>query len=150
VAPKAELYAVRVFGCEGSTDVTVDAIEWAVDNDMDVINMSLGSTFGGADDPSSVAAANAVRAGVVVVASAGNDGTNYYMAGAPAAGDGVIAVAATDATPTYPGANLTFEGGSIQAQNSNGAKFTDNTSYRVVVLGTPGAVGLGGVSLVEK
>jgi len=143
VAPKAELYAVRVFGCEGSTDVTVDAIEWAVDNDMDVINMSLGSTFGGADDPSSVAAANAVKAGVVVVASAGNDGTNYYMAGAPAAGDGVISVAATDATPTYPGANLTFEGGSIQAQNSNGAKFTDNTSYRVVVLGTPGAVGLG-------
>ncbi|MET0592880.1 MAG: S8 family serine peptidase, partial [Polyangiaceae bacterium] len=106
VAPKADLYAVRVFGCEGSTDVTVDAIEWAVDNDMDVINMSLGSTFGGADDPSSVAAANAVKAGVIVVASAGNDGTNNYMAGAPASGDGVISVAATDATPTYPGATL--------------------------------------------
>src|SRR5438046_6156845 len=30
VAPKADLYAVRVFGCEGPTDVTVDAIEWAV------------------------------------------------------------------------------------------------------------------------
>ena len=143
VAPKADLYAVRVFGCEGSTDVTVDAIEWSVDNDMDVINMSLGSTFGGADDPSSVAAANAVRAGVVVVASAGNDGTNYYMAGAPASGDGVISVAATDAAPSYPGANLTFEGGSIQAVNANGAQFTDGTGYRVVVLGTPGAVGLG-------
>jgi subtilisin family serine protease len=143
VAPKADLYAVRVFGCEGSTDVTVDAIEWAVDNDMDVINMSLGSTFGGADDPSSVAAANAVKAGVVVVASAGNDGTNNYMAGAPASGDGVISVAATDATPTYPGAMLAFEGGSIQAQNSNNATFTDGTGYRVVVLGTPAAVGLG-------
>ena len=46
VAPKADIYAIRVFGCEGSTDVTVDAIEWAVDNDMDVINMSLGSPFG--------------------------------------------------------------------------------------------------------
>ena len=31
VAPKADIYGVRVFGCEGSTDVTVDAIEWAVD-----------------------------------------------------------------------------------------------------------------------
>ena len=143
VAPKADLYAVRVFGCEGSTDVTVDAIEWAVDNDMDVINMSLGSTFGGADDPSSVAAANAVRAGVVVVASAGNDGTNYYMAGAPASGDGVISVAATDVAPTFPGANLTFEGGSIQALNANGAQFANGTGYRVVVLGTPGAVSLG-------
>ena len=52
VAPKADLYAVRVFGCDGSTDVTVDAIEWAVANDMDVINMSLGSPFGTKDDPS--------------------------------------------------------------------------------------------------
>ena len=46
VAPKADLYALRVFGCEGSTDVIVDAIDWAVDHDMDVINMSLGSSFG--------------------------------------------------------------------------------------------------------
>ncbi len=30
VAPKADLYAIRVFGCDGSTDMTVDAIEWAV------------------------------------------------------------------------------------------------------------------------
>ena len=34
VAPKADLYAVRVFGCEGSTDVVTEAIDWAVDNDM--------------------------------------------------------------------------------------------------------------------
>ena len=30
VAPKADIYGIRVFGCEGSTDVTVDAIEWAI------------------------------------------------------------------------------------------------------------------------
>jgi minor extracellular serine protease Vpr len=52
MAPKADLYAVRVFGCAGSTDVVSDAIEWSVDNGMDVINMSLGSPFGGTDDPS--------------------------------------------------------------------------------------------------
>src|SRR5262249_45594268 len=49
VAPKADLYAVRVFGCEGSTDVVTEALDWAVDNDMDVVNMSLGADFGSGD-----------------------------------------------------------------------------------------------------
>jgi hypothetical protein len=110
---------------------------------MDVINMSLGSDFGAPDDPSAIAARNAVRSGVIVAASAGNAGNNFYMAGSPASGDGVLSVAATDATPTFPGALLAAGGSSIQAQNSNGATFADGTSYRVVVLGTPGAVGLG-------
>jgi len=85
VAPKADLYSIRVFGCQGSTDVTVDAIEWAVDHDMDVINMSLGSPFGTAEDPSAVAASNAARAGVIVVASAGNEGSAPYIVGSPPA-----------------------------------------------------------------
>jgi subtilisin family serine protease len=84
VAPKADIYSVRVFGCSGSTDVTVDAIEWAVDNDMDVINMSLGSSFGTNDDPSAVATTNAAKAGVVVVTSAGNSGPSQYITGSPA------------------------------------------------------------------
>src|SRR5579862_2982501 len=46
VAPKANLYAVRVFGCAGSTEVVTEAIEWAVQNGMDVISMSLGADFG--------------------------------------------------------------------------------------------------------
>ena len=74
VAPQAELYGLRVFGCDGSTDVTVEAIDWAVDHDMDVINMSLGSSFGRGDDPSAVASTNAAASGVIVVASAGNSG----------------------------------------------------------------------------
>ena len=84
VAPKADIYGLRVFGCEGSTDVTVDAIEWAVDHDMDVINMSLGSSFGTADDPSAVASTNAAKSGVIVVTSAGNSGPNQYITGSPA------------------------------------------------------------------
>ena len=75
VAPKADLYAVRVFGCEGSTDVVTEAIEWAIDNDMDVINMSLGSNFGPSDTADALAADDASKAGVVVV-SRGNAGTS--------------------------------------------------------------------------
>ena len=99
VAPKADLYAIRVFGCDGSTDVTVDAIEWAVDNDMDVINMSLGSSFGTNEDPSAEASTNAAKAGVVVVTSAGNSGASQYITGSPGTADGSIATAASDAVP---------------------------------------------------
>jgi subtilisin family serine protease len=124
VAPKAELYAVRVFGCNGSTDVTVDAIEWAVDNDMDVINMSLGSSFGSKDDPSAVATTNAARAGVIVVTSAGNSGPNQYITGSPGTAVGAIATAAIDPTPDFPGATIALaDGTTMTAINANGHDF---------------------------
>jgi subtilisin family serine protease len=132
VAPKADLYAVRVFGCEGSTDVTVDAIEWAVDNDMNVINMSLGSPFGSKDDPSAVASTNAAKAGVIVVASAGNSGPNQYIVGSPAVADGAIAVAANDPTSSFPGVTLTSSIGTIDAINANGYAFSGAASYNTI------------------
>jgi minor extracellular serine protease Vpr len=143
VAPRADLYAVRVFGCVGSSEVVTDAIEWAVDNDMDVINMSLGGAFGAADDPDAVAASNAVKSGIVVVASAGNSGAGPYIAGSPANGDGVLSVAALDSIPSFPGARLGLGDATLDAENSNGAPFPDGIVYPVVVLGTPDEVGLG-------
>ena len=91
VAPKANLYGLRVFGCAGSTDLTEQAIEWAMDpnNDgdfadhLDVINMSLGSNFGSEYDSSAAASNNAAQAGVIVVTSAGNSGDVYFITGAP-------------------------------------------------------------------
>ncbi|MCK6081712.1 S8 family serine peptidase [Microbacterium sp. EYE_5] len=121
VAPEADLYAVRLFGCDGSTDATIQAIDWAVDNGMDVINMSLGSSYGTGDDPSAVAASNAVGAGVVVVASAGNSGPSPYLTGSPGSGDGVVAVSAVDSAESFPGATITVGGKTVQAINANGA-----------------------------
>ena len=122
VAPQADLYAIRVFGCTGSTDVVVPAIDWAVDHGMDVINMSLGSPFGLGDSPDAVAASNAVGAGVVVVAAAGNEGPSPYIVGSPSTGDGVISVSAIDSTATFPGATITLSGGAtVSAINANGA-----------------------------
>jgi minor extracellular serine protease Vpr len=134
VAPKADIYSVRVFGCEGSTDVTVDAIEWAVDNDMDVINMSLGSTFGSKDDPSAVASTNAAKAGVIVVASAGNDGPSPYVTGSPASAVGAISVAATDPWQTLPGATIAAGGVNVQAINANGYPLSGTQNYTLKVL----------------
>src|SRR5437879_3533851 len=107
VAPKADLYALRVFGCEGPTDVTVDAIEWAVDNDMAVINMSLGSVFGAKDDPSAVASTNAAKAGVIVVASAGNSGPSPYVIRSASTADGAISLAVDDDWHALPPHNNT-------------------------------------------
>src|SRR5216117_2099207 len=134
VAPKADLYAVRVFGCEGPTDVTVDAIEWAVDNDMDVINMSLGSVFGSKDEPSAVASTNAAKAGVIVVASAGNSGPSPYVTGSPATADGAISVAANDPWQALPGANITAGTLKVPAIDANGYPLSGTTNYTIKVL----------------
>ena len=77
----------------GGTDATVIAsILWAADNGAEVINMSLGGPA-----PSTAlktAIDYAVAKGIVVVAAAGNDGTDRPMY--PAAYGNVIAVGASD------------------------------------------------------
>ncbi len=131
VAPKADIYGIRVFGCDGSTDVTVDAIEWAVDQGMDVINMSLGSAFGSKDDPSAVASTNAAKAGVIVVTSAGNSGPSQYITGSPGTGEGSIATAAIDASPSFPGAVITIPSGPMTAVNANEFALPPTATYTV-------------------
>jgi uncharacterized repeat protein (TIGR01451 family) len=103
VAPKALLYALRVFGCAGSTGLTTLAIDWAMDpNDdgdlsdhLDVINMSLGSDFGSEINASSVASDNAALAGVIVAISAGNSSDTFFIAGAPGVATRAITAAAS-------------------------------------------------------
>ena len=105
VAPGASLYALKVFGAVGSTNVVVNALEWAMDPNgdgdlsdrVDVVNMSLGSPWGtaSASDPDVVATNMAVALGTVVVASAGNEGDSSYVTGAPAVADKAISVAAS-------------------------------------------------------
>jgi minor extracellular serine protease Vpr len=142
VAPKADLYAVRVFGCTGSTNVVTEAIDWAVQNGMDVISMSLGANFGTPDSSDAIAAANAVLAGIAVVAASGNAGPVPYITSSPASGRGVISVAAMDATARFPAASLILPSGSITVQNSNAASFVDGTVYsKIIVLRNTGLNG---------
>ena len=113
VAPLADLYAVRVFGCSGSTDLVADAIDWAVDNDMDVISMSLGSDYGTNTSADGIAARNAVKAGIIVVAAAGNAGPAPYVTSDPASITEVISVGAMDAHKFLPnGVHIALSSGS--------------------------------------
>jgi minor extracellular serine protease Vpr len=146
VAPKADIYAVRVFGCAGSSNVVTEAIDWAVANNMDVISMSLGSDFGDANTSEAIAVHNAVLAGITVVSASGNAGPAPYITSTPASGTGGITAAAMDGTAAFPGARLALTGNPnpILVQNSNGASFTNGTQYPIVVLRNPdGTVSLG-------
>jgi len=137
VAPKADLYAVRIFGCQGSTNEVIDGIEWAVDNHMDVINMSLGSPFGSADSPDAVAAENAAHDGIIVVAASGNEGGNAYITSDPASGDDVIAAAASDPTQSFPAAVMSLTpGGTMTAINANGWTPLPSTAMHIRVIYT--------------
>ena len=99
MAPGAELYAVKVLDQYGGGRISdvIEGIEWAVQNEMDIISMSLGTTqYSQALSDSS---ANAYNTGILLVASAGNNGdgnlsTNDVMY--PAKLDSVIAISAID------------------------------------------------------
>ena len=152
VAPKADLYAIRVFGCAGSVDDTVlmQAMEWAVDNHMDVINMSLGAPFGSTSSPSAVAASNTAQDGVIVVSASGNNGPAPYVTSSPGSGVGTLAVAANDPTSSFPGANLTLtkadatSGGTRTAIVANGFSPLPAGPFTIkVIYSAPGVISLG-------
>ncbi|MGH7764553.1 MAG: S8 family serine peptidase, partial [Candidatus Dormibacteraceae bacterium] len=145
VAPQADIYAYRVFGCAGSSNVVDLAINRAVADGVDVISMSLGSPLGGTDDPTSVAAQNAFNDGITVVASAGNNGTNAYLVGSPSTDNGVLSVAAIDGSvPAYPGALLALStGSSVKALDANGATVPTATLPVKVLRNADGSVSLG-------
>jgi minor extracellular serine protease Vpr len=101
VAPGVTFGAYRVFGCTGSTsaDIMLAAMERAYADGMQVVNMSIGSSFQWPDYPTSKAADSLVERGVIVVASAGNSGAaGLYASSAPSVGSKVISVANFDNT----------------------------------------------------
>ncbi|MFG1882043.1 S8 family serine peptidase [Micromonospora sp. NPDC049102] len=142
VAPKADLYAVKIFGCSAESSQSIlEAIEWSVANDMDVINMSLGSRFGTTDDPVTVALDNAAKAGVIAAVSAGNAGPAPYVVNSPSNANSAISVAANDSRSRFPGAHLAL---GVDAINANNAVFVDGTALPIkVVRDGAGGIGLG-------
>lgn len=104
VAPEVTFGVYRVFGCSGSTDsdIMLAAMERALADGMQVLNMSIGSAFQWPQYPTAVAASRLVNKGMVVVASIGNSGANgLYSAGAPGLGEKVIGVASFDNTNVF-------------------------------------------------
>jgi minor extracellular serine protease Vpr len=105
VAPDAELFAIKVFGKKGSTEdsVIIAGLEYAVDPDgdldprdrLDVVNLSLGSSFGLPYILYDEAIRNFTQAGITAIMSAGNSGNVPYIVGSPGSSSEAISVAAS-------------------------------------------------------
>ncbi len=99
VAPDAQLYAVKVLDTYGSGYISdvIEGIDWSVQNNMDVVSMSLGTTT--YSQALNDTTANAYKAGILLVAAAGNNGDGNLSTDDvlyPAKFDSVIAVSAVD------------------------------------------------------
>lgn len=116
VAPDANLIAYKVLNSYGSgyLSIIISAIDSAIStrfdedssNDIDVINLSLGTYCGstgseysdycGPSDPLSTAVDNAVESGIVVAAAAGNGGRYKDLISSPGTATKAITVGAID------------------------------------------------------
>lgn len=148
VAPAATLYALKVFGCEGSTNLVIPALEWAADpngdgdlsDHLDVVNMSLGADYGSPDDPDSVASNNLVDVGTAVIASAGNSGDVYEITGSPGDAVKVLSVAASqDNAQIIDGFEVTV----AETSTEYGALFSQSYTWSGSKPVTAGAVEIG-------
>ena len=132
-APEAGLYGLKVFGDSGgSTDVVINALEWAADpngdldfsDHLDVLNLSLGSSASPVDDPENLFVDRLTDLGVLSVMSAGNSGDITDVGGSPGNARTALTVAnSVGNTQTYDAVEVTEAKtatmlGSYAAQNS--------------------------------
>ncbi|HEY7048313.1 MAG TPA: S8 family serine peptidase, partial [Jatrophihabitantaceae bacterium] len=112
VAPKAELTAYKVLDSSGNgyESTVIAGLEAAVAADnphrADVVNLSLTGPST-PDDPLEQACEDAIHAGVVVVAAAGNSGPGESTVGSPAEAPDVLAVGASISGVDVPTISVT-------------------------------------------
>ncbi len=105
VAPDVQIYAVKVLDAYGGGYISdiIEGIDWSVQNNMNIVSMSLGTTT--YSQALNDTTANAYKAGILLVAAAGNSGDGNLSTDNvlyPAKFDSVIAVSAIDSNNIAP------------------------------------------------
>jgi len=156
VAPAASLYVAKVLDANGGGTMSgvMAGLEWAVDQGVHVINLSLGSDgpCDGTDALSTLCDEVVQQFGIVICAAAGNAGPASATVGSPGCARWVITVGAVDDAdkltsfssrgPTADGRvkpDLVFPGAGIVAAQADG------TALGPVI--APGYVQLSGTSM---
>jgi subtilisin family serine protease len=120
MAPGAILYSLKVFGCEGSTDEVIPALDMALDPDgngdfsdhLDIVNLSLGGDYATPDDPENAVVDQLAANGVLPVIAMGNNGDLTDTGGAPGNAVRSLAVASSvDAYQLLSGITVNAPGG---------------------------------------
>lgn len=116
VAPEAKIVAYRALGPGGggTTEQVLAAIDQAIKDKVDIVNLSLGNDINGPDLPISLALNRAVDRGIVAVAASGNSGPGVWSVGSPGTASKAISVGAS--TPTLETPHLLIEGSREQFQ----------------------------------
>lgn len=112
VAPKSKLLIGKVLknNGSGSYDAIVKGIEWAVEKEAHIINMSLGGPV--STNEMFVAVQKALEKGICVICAAGNDGSfGQNNIGYPGRYGGVLTIAAHDMNGNVTG--FSSRGGEI-------------------------------------
>ncbi|GLX84387.1 hypothetical protein tloyanaT_06390 [Thalassotalea loyana] len=135
VAPHANIVSYQVCDDNGCySELTVKAIEHAIDNGVKVLNYSVG---GSARDPwqsiDSIAFLNARAAGIHVATSAGNSGPEASTIGAPGNSPWITTVAAYTHDQSFSENTLSgFGGGSSTPETITGAGATGSYTGTIV------------------
>ena len=168
VAPEATLLSAKVLRGDGSGRMSfvMAGIEWALDQDADIINLSLGARGNGdGTDATSAACDEAVKMGAIVIAAAGNEGPDDHTVGSPGCARSVITIGAStdDDTiadfssrgPTKDGRNkpdVVFPGAGVIAARASGTRLGEPineyyTSVNGTSMAAPHAAGLAALML---
>ncbi len=93
----AEIYSIKVMDCDNTAPVSriIEGIYRAIEYDVDIINMSFGTTYN--SEALHKAIKDAYKEGILLVAAAGNRGCKDGKVEYPAAYDEVMAVGSVDA-----------------------------------------------------
>lgn len=162
MAPAAKVYSYKVFGCEGSTNVVMEALDRAVDpngdgrfeDHVDIINMSLGSPYGPVDDPENAVVNELTKYGVLTVASNGNEGDLTDVGGSPGNSVTSLAVGSTvDAYQLLDGLKVNAPGdvaGMVAGQFSVAYNWADEPPVTGAVVALSQASNLDGCSALNS